>query len=82
MLLALIGLGAVTTLTTPLALANKRQIDAVWTALLTEPWYFVVDDQEIIAETGNDDPQFNRDVYDNISITYGGFKREVQHPSS
>lgn len=70
LLLSLIGLGATIAFTSPLSQANDLQIDGVWDALTKDPWYFEVNDHGTIVEYGNDEPEFNSDVYESISVAY------------
>lgn len=70
LLVALVGLGATIAFTSQLSQATDLQIDGVWDALTEDPWYFEVNDQGTIVESGDDEPEINSDVYQSISITY------------
>lgn len=70
LLAALVGLGATIAFTSPLSQATDLQIDGVWDALTKDPWYFEVNEQGAILESGDDEPEINSDVYQSISVAY------------
>ena len=67
LLVALIGLGATITFSGSLSQANDLQVDVVWNALAQDPWFFAVNDQDTILESGDDGPQINSDIYKSIN---------------
>jgi len=65
-LTALAGLGAVVILPEN---ATAAQVNAAWTRLLADPWYFDVDDDGTLVESGMNDPTVRSDVWDDIRIS-------------
>ena len=70
LLIALVGLVATIAFTRPLSQANDLQIDGVWDAFIKDTWYFEVNDDGTIAESGDDEPEINSDVYESVSVAY------------
>ena len=67
LLLALVGLGATITFSGSLSQATDLQVDGAWRDLAEDPWFFQVNDQGTILESGDDGPQINSDVYESIN---------------
>lgn len=66
---ALAGLGAAVVLPTK---ATTAEVNAEWSRMLREPWYFDVEEYGTIVESGHTEPKIRADVFDDIDL--GGMK--------
>lgn len=47
---------------------TNAEVDAEWSRMLREPWYFDVDEYGTIIESGVDEPQVRADVFEDIYV--------------
>jgi hypothetical protein len=66
-LTALAALGAAIVLP---ANPSEAEITVAWQRLLTDPWWFEVDDGGMIVEPKVSSPRVNEDVYDSVSVNW------------